>query len=368
MKRRKKLKEVKAEHARKKRKVMRRRRAFALLGSIFTLCILLGIGYLMQNWTKIQKEFFDKGDIQVNEGAEQEGYQSIVLFGGDSREGVLGAGTHADTIIIASIHNETKEVKLVSVYRDLLTMQVDGKLKKANSAYFAGGAKDAINMLNLNFDLDIQDYVTVDFAVVVDVVDALGGIEIDVSDAEAAEVNNHIDGTGAVVGKEAIHIKGGYQKLDGVQALTYARIRKNVGGDYARTERQRLVISKVVEKAKKMNLSTLNELIDTVFPRVSTSLSLTDVLALATNFTQYQLGETSGFAFEHIDGHVEGLGSVVVPLGVIENVEELHTFLYPEDQYTVSNKVKEIALEIEDASGYTRADYEDTNTGSDSSE
>ena len=215
-------------------------------------------------------------------------------------------------------------------------------------------------MLNQNFDLDIEDYVTVDFTVMADVVDMLGGIEIDVTDEEAKEINNHIDGTAEVVGKKAHHMQGGLQTLDGVQAVTYSRIRKNVGGDYGRTERQRLVIQKMAEKVKDTDLSTINDLIDTVFSQISTSFTLKELISLATGVFQYELGESQGFAFEHTDGNVKGIGSVVVPLGVTRNVEEMHAFLYPKAEYSVSETVQAIAQEIESATGYTREDDKET--------
>lgn len=359
MKQGRSLKDAKAERAAKKRKARRRKRIIVLLVEIIILIALLSVGYVISKYGKFQLNLFSDSDILINEGVKQEGYTTIALFGGDSREGQLEAGTHADTIMVVSIDNETKEIKLVSVYRDLLTMQMNGGIKKANNAYFVGGPKEAINMLNKNFDLDIQDYVTVDFKAMADVVDLLGGIEIDVTEAEAEEMNAHIAEMANIAGKEVEYMESGLQILDGVKAVTYARIRKNVGGDYARTERQRLVIAKLAEKVKQMNLSTLNEIIDQVFPQISTSFSLKELISLATGAMQYTLGETGGFAFEHTDGDLEGLGSVVIPLGVVENVEELHAFLYPKDEYTVSETVKEIAREIEARSGYTRADYEE---------
>ncbi|MDO4757462.1 MAG: LCP family protein, partial [Parabacteroides sp.] len=224
-----------------------------------------------------------------------------------------------------------------------------------------GGPKDAINMLNKNFDLAIEDYVTVDFGAFADVVDLLGGIEVEVSKEEASEMNRHIVGTAQSVGsKKSYYMKGGLQNLDGVEAVTYSRIRKNVGGDYGRTERQRIVIQKLVEKVKQTDISTLNKIIDEVFSQVSTSFTLKEIISLAAGVMQYDLGETSGFPFERTDGSVEGIGSVVIPLGVAENVEELHTFLYPKDaDYVVSDTVKGIAKEIETLSGYTRADYKE---------
>ena len=360
MKQGRSLKEAKAERAAKKRRAKCRRRVIVLLVELFILFTLLGIGYVMSKYGKFQLHMFGDGDIVKNEGVEKEGYTTIALFGGDSREGELEAGTHADTIMIVSIDNDTKEVKLVSVYRDLIVKRPDGKLGKANSSYFLGGPKQAINMLNQNFDLDIEDYVTVDFTVMADVVDKLGGIEIDVTDAEAQEMNNYIGETADVTGKRAKRVKGGLQTLDGVQAVTYSRIRKNVGGDYARTERQRIVIQKLAEKVKDTDLSTILDLIDTVFPRISTSFTLKEMISLATGVFRYELGESKGFAFEHSDGNVKGIGSVVVPLGVTQNVEEMHAFLYPKAEYSVSETVQTIAQEIESATGYTREDYKET--------
>lgn len=357
MKQGRSLKAVKAERAAKKRRARKRKRAIVLFTEIFILLSLLSIGYVMDKYGKFQLNLFGDGDIKFNEGTEQKGYTSIALFGGDSREGQLEAGTHADTIMVVSIDNQTKEVKLVSVYRDLLTKQQNGEIKKANNAYFVGGPKDAINMLNQNFDLAIKDYVTVDFNALVTIVDLLDGIEADVSEAEAEEMNRHIDETAQIAGQKVQHMKSGHQTLNGVQAVTYARIRKGVGGDYARTERQRYIIAQLVQKIKGTDLSTINTILDKVFPKVSTSFTLTEMIGLATGVMQYTLGETSGFAFEYTDGEIEGIGSVVIPLGVVENVEELHQFLYPKEEYKVSDTVKEIAGEIEALSGYTRADY-----------
>lgn len=358
------LKQVKAERAAKKKKARRRKRTIFLLVELIVFVVLVGVGYVMTKYGKIQLNMFDDKDIQFNQGVVQTGYTTIALFGGDSREGQLEAGTHADTMILASIDNTTKEIKLISVYRDLITSQ-DEEMRKANSAYFLGGPKAAINMLNRNFDLNIEDYVTVDFKAMADAVDLLGGIELDVSQEEAEEINRHIVGSGQAVGKPAKLMEAGLQTLDGVQALTYARIRKNVGGDYARTGRQREVIQKLAEKAKQTDLLTLNKIIDKVFPQISTSFSLKELLALGKDVLRYQIGETSGYAFEYTDGVVEGLGSVVIPLGHVENVQELHEFLYPKSTYSPSDTVKEIAQKIEELTGYTRDDYKSKETTTD---
>lgn len=351
-----KLKEVKAQQMAKRRKAKQRKRLIFLIVEIVVLFILILVGYTLIKYGKIEKEALDKDSIQINEGVNTKGYTTLALFGGDSREGNLGAGTHADTMMIASINNLTKEVKIISVYRDMLALQENGKIKKANNGYFVGGPQGAINMLNTNLDLDIQDYVTVDFTLVAEAVDVLGGIDVELTEAEAKELNEVLVESKQVTGKEADNVSPGPQHLNGVQALAFSRMRYNVGGDYARTDRQRLVIEKLVEKVKRNPLK-INDLIDELFPKVATSLDIKDVLKLAAGVVGYHIGETSGYPFEKTDGNISGIGSVVIQLGHVENVEELHEFLYPKLDYTPSETVQSIAQQIERISGYTRAHY-----------
>ena len=356
-KKKKQLKAVQAAKMRKKRRNKRRKRIFVLTAEVIILTFLLGTAYVMAKYDKIQRVESDSENVTVNEGAVKEGYTTVALFGGDSREGQLGAGTHADTIIIASIDNKTKEIRLVSIYRDTFLKQKDDKYNKANSAYFRGGPEEAISMLNENLDLDIEDYVTVDFKALVDTIDLMGGIEIDIQEEEVQYMNEFLQETADVAGTEANFIEhAGEQKLDGAQAVTYARIRSTAGGDYKRTERQRLVIEKIFEKAVKTKISTINKIIDKVFEQVSTSFSLKEALGLAAGVADYQLGETAGFPFEKQDDvRYKNCGSVVVAQGLAENVQELHTFLYPnEEEKPVSDTVQQISDDIAYLTGVTR--------------
>ena len=354
-KKKKQLKAVQAAKMRKKRRNKRRKRIFVLTAEVIILTFLLGTAYVMAKYDKIQRVEIDSENVTVNEGAVKEGYTTVALFGGDSREGQLGAGTHADTIIIASIDNKTKEIRLVSIYRDTFLKQKDDKYNKANSAYFRGGPEEAISMLNENLDLDIEDYVTVDFKALVDTIDLMGGIEIDIQEEEVQYMNEFLQETADVAGTEANFIEhAGEQKLDGAQAVTYAR--STAGGDYKRTERQRLVIEKIFEKAVKTKISTINKIIDKVFEQVSTSFSLKEALGLAAGVADYQLGETAGFPFEKQDDvRYKNCGSVVVAQGLAENVQELHTFLYPnEEEKPVSDTVQQISDDIAYLTGVTR--------------
>lgn len=336
------------------------KKAALIICVIILLLVIAVVLFVMSKFWKLDTQEIDRNEIHINDFEEEEvgvGYTNFVLFGGDSRNGNVDKDLNTDTIIIVSLNNETKEVKMVSVYRDTLLDVSKGSIQKCNSAYARGGATQAINMLNMNLDLDIQQYVTVNWKAVTDVIDMLGGIEIDVSEAEWKAVNQYIDETGMVSGKKAKHLThAGVQTLDGVQTTTYARIRKGVGDDYARTERQRLIIQKTVEKAMKADLGTLNRIIDKVFPQVSTNLTMTEILKYAKDLTKYKIGETSGFPFEKGSGNVPGRGSTVFPITLKKNVSLLHKFLYGTEDYQPSSKVVSISGEIANVVGNRQAE------------
>lgn len=361
MARRRELAAVRAAKARKRRRRKKRLRAVILFLETIILIMLMGTAYIMAKYDKFQ--FVDIGDVEVNEGIELEGYTTVALFGGDSREGQLEEGTHADTIIIVAIDNESKEIRMASIYRDTLLKQMNDTYRKANNAYFVGGPEEAINMLNKNLDLDIEDYATVDFKAMSDVVDLMGGIEITVTDAEAKMMNKYIKETAKAAGKKANELEsGGTYTLDGPQAVTYSRLRKLEGGDYKRTERQRTVIKKLFEKITTTDIATINDIIDTVFPQVSTSFSLKKIIGLASALMDYTLGDSEGFPFEKADGITyPEAGDVVVAQGLAENVKELHEFLYP-NQVTeeVSDTVQMISEELEYETGVIRPAELDT--------
>lgn len=322
-----------------------------------------GVIYVAAKLGKLDTQEIPKEDIIINEGVEQlaslgEGYLNVALFGVDSREGDLEKNTRTDCIIVASLNKETKEIKMASVYRDTLLDLSEGTLQKCNAAYSFGGPKQAINMLNMNLDLDIQNYVTVDFGVVTEVIDLLGGLDIEIKEEEVEPLNKFVYETGQVAGKEAHFVRGsGVQHLDGVQATTYARIRSTAGGDFTRTERQRLVIEKIVEKLMKSDLSTINKIIDKVFPTISTNFTMTEILSYAKYFNQYKLGENTGFPIDKATDTVSGLGSIVIPVSLEDNVKKLHEFLFgTEEGYTPSGKVQSISGKIVARVGQKKAE------------
>lgn len=316
------------------------------VGGVVLSLALVGMIYAAAALSRLDTEDIALDDIEMNEDVQfdAEGYTNVALFGIDSRSGELEKGTRTDCLIIASLNNETKEVKMVSVYRDTVLDIKENYLQKCNAAYAFGGPTQAINMINKNLDLNIQDYATVDFAAIATAIDLLGGVEIDVKEAEIKPLNKFVNETARVAGKKAKKVsQPGLQLLDGVQATTYARIRSTAGGDFTRTERQRLVIEKIIEKAQKTDLATINKIINEVFPTIKTSFSSAEIIAYAKHFMKYEMVGSEGFPFEKTTATISGLGSIVIPVTLEDNVKQLHEFLFGTTDYQVSATVSAIS-------------------------
>lgn len=335
-----------------------RKRIILLIIEVILLLILGAAAYAMSKLDKLDFKKIDTSNLEIYQDTGE--FTNIALFGLDSREGELDGGVRSDCIMVASINNETKEVKIVSIFRDTLSQQDDGTYEKANSAYSFGGPEESIALLNRNFDLDIQKYMSVDFTALADVIDLLGGIELDLTDEEVFWTNGYCVETSEVVGRKTKELtRAGTQVLDGIQAVSYARIRYTEGDDFKRSERQRTVLQKVVEKAKTASIPTLNKIIDQVLPKVSTNLSTSDFVGLAASATKYKIGEMKGYPFDVTTSEaVIGLeGSYVVPIGAADNVAQLHKFLFGVDDYQASNKVQSIDSDIVYMTGISGADY-----------
>jgi LCP family protein required for cell wall assembly len=300
----------------------------------------------------------DEGEVSIELDSETaqvlEGYTNIALFGLDNRTTGNYSGGNSDCIMIASINNDTKEVKLVSVYRDTLLWVTDDTYSKINSAYAHGGAKGAITALNKNLNLDITNYVAVDFGAVVDAVDLLDGIELTLTDEEVKIMNdNYIDEINKVTDHNSSKLSGGgTYTVDGVQALAYCRIRYTAGDDFKRTERQRLVLTKMIEKAKGSSIATVSSLIDSLMGEISTSFTSKELLALASKIMDYELAGNNGWPFELCTGNYGTKGSVVVATDLETNVQELHEYLFDEKN-TISNTVTSISDYIRTYTGCT---------------
>lgn len=355
-----------AKQRRSNRKVhrgRRKKRGFSTwslgkkIGVIFVsmlLVIVIGGGaaaaaYVTSKMDKMEVEQLDANKLEINQEVEHKtGYLNVALFGVDSRELSLGKGTRSDTIIVASLNQETGEIKLCSVYRDSLLQQSDGSYNKANAAYSFGGVEGAVALLNKNLDMNIEHYVTVNFNALSDVVDALGGLDIEMTHTEAELTNGYFEEVAKVTGREFEMVDGyeGLIHVNGGQATAFCRIRYTQGDDFKRTERQRLVIEKIVEKLQSANLATINKIIDDVFDEVGTNFTLPEILSYAKDFKSYKLGETTGFPYNVSTGTLSGIGSTVIPTSLTSDVQQLHQFFFGDDGYTPSETVQNIEAGI----------------------
>ena len=329
----------------RKKQAKRKKKMIAILAAEAVLIVVLGVFvWGLGKLDKFQNLGVDADDINMNEDIDAataellKGYTNVALFGIDTRKiGDLGAGNRSDTMIIASINNETKEVRLMSVYRDTYMNRADDTYGKCNAAYKSGGPKQAMEMLNTCLDLNIQYYVSIDFVALIKTIDLLGGLEIDVQESEWQYVNSYMYETTEISEDYLDHyspfLEGpGLQTLDGLQATSYCRIRATAGDDFRRTERQREVIGKIVDKAKTAGIGTINDIIDEVFPLVATNIPKTTMIGMAASMMNYELGESSGFPSIRETGKVNKQ-SVVIPADLEANVKELHRFLFDEEDY-----------------------------------
>lgn len=301
--------------------------------------------YVTSKVDKMEVQKLDVNKLEINKEVEHKtGYLNVALFGVDSREASLGKGTRSDTIMIASLNQETGEVKISSVYRDTILQQSDGTYNKANAAYSFGGVEEAVALLNKNLDLNIEHYVAVNFNAMIDVIDTLGGLDIELTEEEVKYTNMYCDETAVVTGRpfEEDLVGAGVHHLDGVQATSFCRIRYTKGDDFKRTERQRFVIEKIVEKLQVANLATINKIADDVFAEVGTNFTLPEILSYAKDFKKYTLGETTGFPFNKSTGTLSGIGSSVLPTDLAGDVQQLHQFFFGDDGYTPSDVVLSI--------------------------
>lgn len=300
-------------------------------------------------------------------------YLNFVLFGVDSRNGEVDT-SNSDSILIVSIHNTNGKVKMVSVYRDTMLGIYDkngvlGNYFKVNSAMSNGGPEAAINTLNKNLDLDLTDYVTVNFAGVAEIIDTLGGITVNLTDEELSQLNKHLKSTKSSTGRKSKKVKhaGKNIKLNGMQAATYCRIRKatfidpdtgrKISNDFGRAARQRSVIKQLIKKAKNAGISQLQSMVDTVLNAdtkeeriISTSFDFDAIVNMIPILFDFDLDGSEGFPSTLQTGTFNG-ASYVVPQGLAANVSKLHEYLYGEKDYSPTGTVVNAGYNITSMTG-----------------
>ena len=324
-----------------------------LLGLFLFVSVIFAAGYVYTQGKLdlIQRLPWNRSNI-ANTGlsadtmARMKGYWTVAVFGVDSRDSNLGKGTNADVNMIVSINHDTGDIRLVSVYRDTYMKVSDKVYNKLNAAYQSGGPESSVWALNRNLDVNIDDYVTFNWKAVAQAINILGGIDVEITKDEFFYINAFISETVEATGIGSHQLKeAGMNHLDGVQAVAYGRLRL-MDSDFKRTERQRTVIQLALEKMKKADLSTLNSLVETVFPEVATSADVSDALRMAANVGHYHIAGSYGFPENNKLSRVKGRGSVVAPATLASNVTLLHKFLFDVDDYAPSETVQAISKHV----------------------
>lgn len=274
----------------------KKKSVFLIISSLLLILLSLGVAYALNLYSQFQHVDLDASDedlgitagTQVDTGTD---ITNIALFGVDTRSDSFTG--NSDSIMILSVDKQHNKIKLTSVLRDSL-VQVDGYgYTKITEAYGLGGPTLAIKTLNQNFQLDIRDYATINFAGMAEIIDAVGGVTINVSSAEIDMLNGLAAQMAASLGEPAPAkvTQPGPQILNGLQAVAYSRIRKvdnpdGSWGDYGRTDRQRAVMEQLFEKAMHMSPTQYPAFIQSILPYVETSLDIGEILNLATIFSR----------------------------------------------------------------------------------
>lgn len=333
----------------------KRKKSHPILGFLFALLLLLivaavgGAAYMRSLLTTVNSVNLEEsvqGSIcqQVREDPTMAEYQNIALFGVDSREqDLLNGDNRSDTIMICSIHKKTGEIKLVSIYRDTVLDIGGGEFRKCNAAYAFGGPQKAITMLNANLDMNITDFVTVGFEGLADTIDALGGIDLEITEEEREYMNSYMDDMYYEIGTDYEEVtEAGMQHLSGIQATAYCRIRYTAGDDFRRAERQRTVLQLTLQKAKEANPFQLISVANAVLGKTATSLNNTELLMLILRARNLELTESTGFPSEEdrVFATING-ESCVAPYYLTTNVKTLHRTLFGQEEYEPSSIVEE---------------------------
>lgn len=338
------------------KKKKRRKSILKILLIIFVVFIIIdliiaasGYFYLKSKLSKIQYVPIDKSQIYIDENVKSSlaTYRNIALFGIDARKDTFSMGYRSDCIMILSLNEQTKEAKIMSVYRDSYLDIDDYGLDKVTHAYSYGGPKLALSTLNKNLDLNITEFVAINFDTVRTVVDKVGGINMHITKEETKYINGYIDELNKIFKTNTKHItKEGDYKLNGIQALSYARIRYTEGGDYKRTERMRDVLNLVFEKVKHLSIPELNDLADEILPHVSTNITDNEIMAMIPQVASINITDNFGWPY-HKKGQMINKVYYSVPTSLEDDVKKLHKQLFKEDDYTPSKTVKSIDRKID---------------------
>lgn len=261
---------------------------------------------------------------------------NILLFGVDTRDVEKRKGS-ADSIIILSVDKTHKKIKLSSIMRDsIVDMQGQGDMEglnqdRVNYSFDYGGAPLTIKTINENYEMNIKNFVKVDFIALEKLIDAIGGVPINITAEEVPMANGSISEIANIKKVTPRYIKkAGLQNLNGAQAVAYSRIRYVGNMDFERTQRQRTVLTEIFKKLSKTSLSDIPKVADAILPNVETSLGQSDIISLATYIITNKINEVDQLRLP-----IEGTYRPIYVRNVYflgwdkkPNVDKLHEFIF----------------------------------------
>lgn len=346
------------EKPRKKRKNTK----LIVITSVVLAAVLALGGVIGTGLTVVHSKLDMVGQVKVNRKAlgidarvakDLANYRNIALLGIDARDMDNDKQTRSDAMIIASVDKQTNEVRLVSLYRDTYVNIGDNYgLDKMTHAYFYGGATQTLQTINRNLDLNCEEVVVVNWKSVADTVDALGGLEIEIKESEIKEMNKYIKDTQKNIGGSKKKIKkAGKQTLNGIQAVTYARIRKDSAqGDHRRNERMKIVLAAAFNKAKTLSLNQLNEIANEILPEIKTNMTTNQMMEVLLELASYSITDSKSWPYQWTDWTYNGIW-YGPPVTLERNVTQLHEEFFKQKDYEPTDKVKSISDSISSITG-----------------
>lgn len=334
------------------------------IATIIMLVLVVVLGSVIGAGLTVVHTKLDKvTQVQVNREAlgidprvakELKNYRNIALLGIDARDMTDDSNTRSDAMIIASIDKTTNEVRLFSLYRDTyVNLGINYGQDKLTHAYFYGGAPQTLQAINRNLDLNCEEVVVVNWKSVADTVDALGGLEINVKDSEIKEMNKYIKDTQKNIGgSKKLIKKSGKQTLNGNQAVTYARIRKDSAqGDHRRNERMKIVLSAAFDKAKTLSLGQLNQIANDILPGIKTNMSTNQMMEILLELNSYSITESQSWPYKWADKIINNIW-YGPPVTLKSNVIQLHEEFFNQPDYDPTDTVKSISDNISSVTGF----------------
>ena len=339
---------------------------FIILIVLVLAAVLAGNYYLNVQYSKLNYQEIDLNKIAISKTGVPSNYRNIVIFGIDSNQDDLSNDFRTDSIIVLSLNENNNTVKMFSIYRDTYFKMdldvVDNKkvsekqviFDKVNHAYY-DGVENSLKVINTNMDLNISEYVIGNYSTVIDAVEFLDGIELDITKDELKYINGYVEHINKTTKNKSPKVTtAGTQKVNGVQACAYCRIRYTEGGDYKRTERMRTVLNKIAEKVRALPLSQINEFLNVVLPDIETNIKVDDIINMIPKALTISVEDSFGWPYETEGIWFDNYGTkdFFGPAKTLEsNVKKLHVELFGQTEYEVPENIVTISNEIIERTG-----------------